>query len=839
MAKEKKPKLDPLLIEPQEAAGPERLGCSLCKLYTTCKGPYIVPYVPKRWTGLLLAIGEGPGADEDKEGRPFVGRAGKLLYRMFGEAELREDDVALHNAVRCRPPGNRTPSMSEVRACRAFVLEAITRLRPAYVIGLGVAAVRALTNSGDASVTGLRGRRINIPGLRDGEEGLSKAPLVYVTYHPSAILHGHAEYYKEIVDDLKRIGHPFLALPADELPTGNIVSGDMEWRRDQNGEVICAGLANGSSAYATEDVRILSPILRRSTHLIAHSASQDIEKMIQAGMPIKEEWARGIRVADSLTLARMANENLQSYELENLLSSFANIEGWKSDSQSTLEVGGAESVDPETLRRRCAKDAWGAYKIAEHFGSQLRGQSELIGFTQRVASTLSRFSLCGAIVDRTYFETLGEELHAAMLEAEDKLRKAAYAEGMTEFEPTNDNHIRELLYTRLGLEAIEETPTGLQSVGKTSLKNIDHPITKLLLNYNTAEKLYSTNIGSADSDSGIHRLLRPVGSVAGVSVALLEFHFNPLGARTGRRSSSNPNSQNWTERIRRIIRSRFTDGRIGAHDYSKLEPIILGWITQEGYLLDRFLDGTGYVGIAQDMWGKRVEEGTPLYRGIKSIILGVHYDMRTDHMAWQLWNEGIRFSADYDTHWEETDRLREGYLDLIPNVVSYMDRQERVLVKDSAVSSPSGRVRRLPLVEDPKNGRFIGFHHARKQAINFPVQSFASDVTGSAMIDAEADMLRERGLSYIEYIKLLQHVRRKALTSTGDCGIIYRELEMSVPFNEVHDELTYDMYPPTLKRDEEIIIENMKAVRTIRKMVPSFNLPLKVSVKMGQRWGEK
>jgi len=833
MAKEKKPKVDPLVAESIETAGPERLGCSLCRLHETCKTPFIRPWVPRDWTGCLLLVGEGPGADEDKAGRPFVGRAGKLLYAMLREAGFREDDAALHNAVICRPPGNRNPSMREVRACRGFLLDTIQRLQPRYVIGLGTIAAKALTNQGDVSVTSLRGRPLEVPGLWIH-------PPVYLTYHPAAILHGFVELREEIVKDFKRVGLPFLAEP-EELPPGEgsrVIAGDMEW--DKQGNVIVAGVSNGTLAYATPDPRVLGPVLRTAQFLVAHSAPQDIEKMILAGMPVREEWAQGRRVLDSLTLARMANENLSSYELENLLSSFALVPGWKAETKKVLEeTGDAAAVERMELVRRCRLDAWAAFKIAEKFRPELRDQGRLIEFTQRIASSLSRMSLAGAVVDTHYFNTMGEELYARMVEAKDRLRKAAYAEGMTEFEPTNDNHIRDLLYTRLGLKPIDTTPTGLYSIDKVSLQNIEHPVTKLLLEYNRAEKLYSTNIGEADGDTGVRHLLSPIGLVDNVPVSLLEFHFNPLGARTGRRSSSNPNSQNWTDSVRRIIRSRFTDGRIGAFDYSKLEPIILGWIAGEGYLMDRFLDGTGYIGIAKDMWGHPVEDGTPLYRAIKAIILGVHYDMRTAHMAWDLWNQGIRFSDDYDTHEEETDRLREGYLSLIPRVVEYMDRQEDRLLRNQCVVSPSGRVRRLPMVEDPQTGKIIGFHHARKQAINFPVQSFASDVTGAALIDIERDLLGARGLGYRDYIGLLQSVRRKALTQTGDAGIIYKELEMSVPFNEVHDELTWDLNPETRRRDEEIIMENMMAVRTLRRMVPRFDLPLKVTPKIGKRWGEK
>src|SRR5437667_1869824 len=101
----KRPVLTPLVAEQFGAASPERIGCSLCELYKLCHTPFMVPYVPDGWTGKLLLVGEGPGRDEDeRSGRPFTGRAGILLRLLWREAGFNDQDVALVNAVRCRPP---------------------------------------------------------------------------------------------------------------------------------------------------------------------------------------------------------------------------------------------------------------------------------------------------------------------------------------------------------------------------------------------------------------------------------------------------------------------------------------------------------------------------------------------------------------------------------------------------------------------------------------------------------------------------------------------------------------------------------------------------------------
>lgn len=856
-------KLNPLLAEAGTAANAERLWCQQCGLFEHCQHPFTNVLVPVDWTGQLLIVDGEPSKERDSGGE---GRLDKLLRKLWRAAGYRDSDVAICFAIRCRPDGSKDPSMRSVRACRGFVLHAIQTLKPRYIVGLGVTAARSLTNDGDATVGSLRGRVIIVPGLvstvHSAETTLSElsfpdvetissgishelySSVVFITYHPRSTLYsreGKTISPQLILEDLRRAADPTTQPPGFTLPAGSprVVAIDAEWSKD--GTVTTASVATTEACLAVEgypDFFRLAPVLRGASWLAAHSAAQDIEKLIGLHLPIRESWAKGEQVLDSVLLARMTDENLPSYKLEDLLSGFCTIDGWKQETESELKKSeDMGTIDAELRSRRCAIDAWAAAKIVEKYAPVLRAQSELLKFTHRIASTLSRFSLAGAFVNNTYFKEIGDQLGRAKDEAEDKLRKAALAAGLTEFSPTNDDHLRELLFSKLGLEPLEHTrKEKLPSVDKTTLANLDHPVAKLVLDFNHVEKQYSTNI------VGVGELLKPVGLLNGVPVSLLPFNFNPLGARTGRRSSNDPNSQNWPKEMRQIVRSRFAGGTIAACDYQKLEPRVMSWVTGEGYLWDRFgPNGDGYIGIARDMWHKDVPEDSPLYKATKSIVLGVHYNMQTRKMAWQLWNAGIKFSADYAEHEHQTDELREAYLGLIPKVVSYMDQQERKLLRDGWVASATGAIRHLPLPnkdEDYKQWR-AAFGHALNQAINFPIQRLASDVAGAALIDVEGALLRERGVSYVEWIELLQEVRRKLLTNPGEIGIITQEIGASVLFNEVHDELTVDLYPPTATRDLEIIRDGMTKVRTLRKLVPNFDIPLGVDIKQGTAWSLK
>ncbi len=150
----------------------------------------------------LVFVGEGPGADEDEQGLPFVGRAGQLLTQMIeGTAKreginLKREDVYICNVVKCRPPGNRTPEPDEMAICGDFLFRQILAIRPKAICALGGTASRALTGHKEG-VTKLRGKWFEWHGL----------PLM-VTYHPSYLLRPYNQDAKrEAWEDLKKVLH--------------------------------------------------------------------------------------------------------------------------------------------------------------------------------------------------------------------------------------------------------------------------------------------------------------------------------------------------------------------------------------------------------------------------------------------------------------------------------------------------------------------------------------------------------------------------------------------------------------------------------------------------------
>lgn len=138
----------------------------------------------------LMVIGEAPGADEDEQGLPFVGRAGQLLTKILESIELPRDEVYICNILKCRPPNNRKPLQSETDQCEPYLWKQIELVKPRYILALGLTAANTLLKN-KSSMKDLRGSIHDYHGI----------PTI-VTYHPAALLRNPA-WKKDTWEDVK------------------------------------------------------------------------------------------------------------------------------------------------------------------------------------------------------------------------------------------------------------------------------------------------------------------------------------------------------------------------------------------------------------------------------------------------------------------------------------------------------------------------------------------------------------------------------------------------------------------------------------------------------------
>lgn len=152
----------------------------------------------------LMFIGEGPGADEDAQGLPFVGRAGQLLNNMIAAMGLKREQVYIANIVKCRPPGNRTPERDECDTCSPFLMRQIQAIRPKVIVALGATAAKNLLGVND-SMASMRGRFYDFspPGSLTNKGERFECKLA-VTYHPAFLLRDPRQK-KEAWKDLQMV----------------------------------------------------------------------------------------------------------------------------------------------------------------------------------------------------------------------------------------------------------------------------------------------------------------------------------------------------------------------------------------------------------------------------------------------------------------------------------------------------------------------------------------------------------------------------------------------------------------------------------------------------------
>jgi DNA polymerase len=175
--------LDALRVE----IGPD---CRLCKLHTL--GRKQVVFGVGNPDADLMFVGEAPGADEDIQGEPFVGRAGQLLTKIIEAIGLQRSDVYIANVIKCRPPGNRNPEPDEVERCEPFLFRQIDVIKPKVIVALGKFAAQSLLKTNDP-ITRLRGREYRF-----------RSATLIPTFHPAYLLRNPSSK-REVWEDMKKV----------------------------------------------------------------------------------------------------------------------------------------------------------------------------------------------------------------------------------------------------------------------------------------------------------------------------------------------------------------------------------------------------------------------------------------------------------------------------------------------------------------------------------------------------------------------------------------------------------------------------------------------------------
>lgn len=164
--------------------------CTRCKLHTL--GRQRIVFGSGNPNAELMFVGEAPGADEDEQGLPFVGKAGQLLTKIIEAIDLKREDVYIANVIKCRPPANRNPEPDEVATCEPFLFRQIDLIKPRVIVALGTHAAHTLLKT-DVPISRIRGKQHDYRGA-----------ILIPTFHPAYLLRS-PDRKREVWEDMKLV----------------------------------------------------------------------------------------------------------------------------------------------------------------------------------------------------------------------------------------------------------------------------------------------------------------------------------------------------------------------------------------------------------------------------------------------------------------------------------------------------------------------------------------------------------------------------------------------------------------------------------------------------------
>lgn len=712
--------------------------CTLCPLYkeaqTVCllgDGP-----VPAK----IAIIGEAPGAREDDVERPFSGVAGQYLDRMLTQVGLSRDDIYITNAARCRPPDNRTPTKSELKICKQYTDQEIEIVKPKFILTLGNAALEQMTGKG--GIMSKHGVAIKLAGDR----------ILWPTIHPAAVLRNPAnegifrndllafvrlvngedsrpETKVSLVKSSKGLSKLCQMLAAVETPIAFDVETGTEtmvreegglqpWAPDgvihtvsfswEPGKSYVVSLEHPGNTWDIPIDRVYGAlaVALEGKKMVGHNLKFDLQWMAAKGVKLYGHF-------DTKLAAHLLDENRPG--------------GLKPLSRAYLGAGDYESgisFTSVTALTKLAiyngKDTDYTLRLYHIFRDQLKQKPRLARlFTRLVMPGMRAF---------TELEMNGFPLDIKLLRErhlENKSNIERLENELLSYVPEDKRHLAKwgssslflgwFLFDHLKLPILLITKTGRRSTQEDVLLQLakKHPVPGLLMELRKWQKYESTYTRNWLIRAGVARKPR------------LYTSYNLSGTVTGRLSSDMQQVPRDIH-IRSIIGSR-PGWRLIEADFSQIELRIAAMFSGDKTLTRTFKEGGDpHRETAAKILGKAPELIDKEERKMaKAVNFGFLYGMWYKKFVWYA-------DTKYDVQVtiDEAKAFREAYFEQYSSLEAWHSRQRRIVRARGEVHSPTGRIRHLPSINSVDDDVQA---EAERQAINSPVQGFASDLTVLAM----------------------------------------------------------------------------------------------------------
>lgn len=746
---------------------PENSGCTACPLHRTTTRVCI--WGSGNQNADIMLIGEAPGAEEEKNGKPFVGAAGNVLNEALSAAGLSRSDVYIANPVKCRPPQNRTPKTEELVACGSYLLEEIAAVRPRVIVAMGNTALQALT--GKKAITKERGKPLTAKIQTDA--------VVIGTLHPASALYSDGPQTRKLIaSDLLQAktlaAGPLtdhtttIVFPTDVRPgvfaetvamlkrlrESPILAVDLEWTATTKGKdealtwpwsglgevysIAITGRVDGqyySIAFGLplhDSVRRAIQWLFENKPLVFHNMTADMQWIAQQGF-------RGVNaMADTMIMAHLLDET-QVLKLEAVAGRYGNVPpGWKGVLYSTRpagEMAWRRLLEYNVTDTYATLRAW--YGMGEELArlpadrrdALLRLHAKLVVPGTRV---MSGAAFAGVPIDQAALAT-----HTARVRRE----RDAVAEKLSDIIGTTPKIAAKLAGSPQQTVAYLKRSLGLEidSSRADDLKELVHyPAVETILEWRKLNKLVTaylepwSRLLARQGDGRLHTLYRPTGT------------------RTGRMSTEGEGGGTlhtaprllWIREMIAAVPGRL----IVSADYSQIELRTIAWIADESTMLRMYREGedlhyatAAFIKAAGaspgglslgEFWkerGRWIAEVTKDERqGAKGANFGLAYGMQdTKFRTYAKTEYGVTLSM------PEAKFMRDSYFKLYSRLLPWHEEIMRYARTHGHVPTPFGRW----LAIDPQDAHV---------AINTPIQSTASDLTLFAISQVALRIKEER-----------------------------------------------------------------------------------------------
>lgn len=740
----------------------------------------------------LVIVGEAPGRTEIVQQKPFVGMSGKILRQTL--AGLGIKDAYITNVVLCNPPKNATPDDVTISHCYSRLMHEVTTIRPKGLLLLGATALRTFFPE-----------KIKIGKSRGFLTEFQGIPTI-ATFHPAYLLR-HPDGFTDFVNDIKKLQRciatanpevevlykppeiPVTILKNPEevsrtlpvLRKNKVASLDLEtmgfnyitdkiwtlmfYTQPASGEP-------GKRAFAVVDPESSSPELKSALKevleapgvtWVGHNSKFD-SKFLFYRLGVRWNYA-----VDTLLLHYALDERLTGHGLKSLAAQYFNAPDYSSEMKHYMDEGLLDKVPLSKTLRYQALDCyytWALFRVMWEEALEddvLRVHNNLLVPFSHSVETIE---LNGFHVDHEYLERLVGISEQQTKEDLETLVHFAAQNGFSKFNPRSPKQVKDILFAA----GINVKSTNAHILDKLAASS---EFVRLLLKYRHQEKLISTYIvpllEKSAADGRVHT----------------EFLLH--GTKTGRLASRNPNLQNIPSDVGPVIKKAFisTDSQhlLVNVDFSQLELRVAAWYSKDQKLLQAYRDGADiHRVVASEIYGKPPDQITKLERkAAKYIDFGIIYGRGPQSIAEQL-----------NTSVVDASKLLANFLSSFPELKLWTLKQQQKALSDGFVASPLGRKRRFPLVLPTNVGKI------RRQAVNAPIQSLASDITQYALSKVQ---------------KLFPFV--KVVSTVHDSIMFEVPVDMKQALEEVH-----------------------RVIETAPNDIIEYRVPFTASLEVGTRWGQ-